>query len=92
MTILKSFWDFPWFTPKAASVFSNGHVYHVDQLTADFVERASRKCDTRKALEISTAWFGTRRSMVQIHSPRPLTRGAVRRHPLQNVPRTYFTP
>jgi hypothetical protein len=29
-------------------------------------------CDSDKALDFSTLWFGTRRSMVQIHSPRPL--------------------
>ena len=29
------------------------------------------KCDTRKALDFLTSRFGTRRSMVQIHSPRP---------------------
>jgi len=32
------------------------------------------KCDTRKALDFSTLQFGTRRSMVQIHSPRPFLR------------------
>ncbi len=34
-------------------------VYHVDQLKAGFVSRTDRKCDTYKALEFSTLWFGT---------------------------------
>jgi hypothetical protein len=49
-----------------------GVVYHVDQLREGFTSRAGRKCDTRKALGISTSWFGTRRLKVQILSPRPL--------------------
>src|SRR5438309_7451381 len=48
-------------------------VYHVDQLRAGFVSRTERKCDTCKTLEFSTLWFGTRRSKVQILSPRPLS-------------------
>jgi|SRR6267378_117962 len=43
----------------------------VDQLRQDFWGGAACKCDTHKALDFSTFWFGTRRSMVQIHSPRP---------------------
>jgi integrase len=37
-------------------------VYHVDQLRAGFKRSAGRKCDTCKALEFSTFWFGTRSS------------------------------
>ena len=48
-------------------------VYHVDQLGAGLASLTGRKCDTCKALEFSTLWFGTRRSKVQILSPRPLT-------------------
>ena len=44
----------------------------VDQLRAGFGSSTGRKCDTCKALEVSTPWFGTRRSKVQILSPRPL--------------------
>src|SRR5260370_31999009 len=44
----------------------------VDQLRQDFWGGAVCKCDTHKALDFPTFWFGTRRSMVQIHSPRPL--------------------
>jgi len=41
----------------------------VDQLRAGFGSSTGRKCDTCKALEVSTPWFGTRRSKVQILSP-----------------------
>ena len=44
----------------------------VDQLRQDFWGGAVCKCDTHKALDFPTFWFGTRRSMVQIHSPRPI--------------------
>src|SRR5260370_13527268 len=43
----------------------------VDQLRQAFWGGAVCKCDTHKALDFPTFWFGTRRSMVQIHSPRP---------------------
>jgi len=46
-------------------------VYSVYQLRQDFLVFGFCKCDTHKALDFSTLWFGTRRSMVQIHSPRP---------------------
>src|SRR5216684_7710869 len=41
-------------------------------IEAGFLGGAACKCDTHKALDFPTFWFGTRRSMVQIHSPRPL--------------------
>ena len=44
----------------------------VDQLRQDFECVGARKCDTHKALDSPTFRFGTRRSVVQIHSPRPL--------------------
>jgi len=46
----------------------------VDQLRSGFLGDGACKCDTRKALDFSTLQFGTRRSMVQIHSPRPFLR------------------
>jgi hypothetical protein len=46
-------------------------VYHVDQLRQGSGRDAVCKCGTHKALDFSTLRFGTRRSMVQIHSPRP---------------------
>jgi hypothetical protein len=55
------------------SIHQSRLVYHVDQLRAGFASRTGRKCDTCKALEFSTLWFGTRRSKVQILSPRPLS-------------------
>jgi len=39
---------------------------------AEFWAGAACKCDTRKALDFPTLRFGTRRSVVQIHSPRPI--------------------
>src|SRR6516225_4110784 len=36
------------------------------------LEGEGRICDTGKALDFPPLWFGTRRSVVQIHSPRPL--------------------
>ena len=48
------------------------NVDHVDQLRQKFWGEAVCKCGTYKALDFSTLRFGTRRSMVQIHSPRPL--------------------
>ena len=44
----------------------------MDQVRQDFGGGRARKCDTHKALEFPPLWFGTRRSVVQIHSPRPL--------------------
>jgi len=55
-----------------ASLFANYSVDHVDQLRAGSGAPSGRKCDTCKALEFSTPWFGTRRSKVQILWPRPL--------------------
>ncbi len=48
---------------------SHDSVYHVYQLRAGFGAKPKRKCDTHKALDFPTFWFGTRRSVVQIHSP-----------------------
>ena len=45
---------------------------NVDQLRQDFGVVAACKCGTHKALDFLTLRFGTRRSVVQIHSPRPL--------------------
>jgi len=59
----------------------------VDQLRQDFWGGAVCKCDTHKALDFSTFWFGTRRSMVQIHSPRShiqLLQVAFQRGPFQS--------
>ena len=70
-------WDPLWFTPEAAE--RSELVDHVDQLRAGFAVQSGRKCDTCKALEISTTWFGTRRSKVQILSPRPLLKPALNR-------------
>ena len=44
----------------------------VDQLRQGFWGDEVCRCNTRKALDFSTSRFGTRRSMVQIHSPRPI--------------------
>src|ERR1700722_12379416 len=52
-------------------------VDHVDQLRAGFASWTGRKCDTCKALEFSTFWFGTRRLKVQILSPRPLPKSCL---------------
>src|SRR5689334_10076022 len=41
----------------------------VDQLRQDFWSECGCKCDTHKALDFLTLRFGTRRSVVQIHSP-----------------------
>src|SRR5713226_3482442 len=42
-------------------------------IEAGFLGGAACKCDTHKALDFPTFWFGTRRSVVQIHSPRPFS-------------------
>jgi len=39
-------------------------------LRQDFWGGAACKCDTHKALDFTTFWFGTRRPLVQIQSPR----------------------
>lgn len=63
--------DLPWLVdPYPGAVpWIRRLVYHVDQLRAGFASRTGRKCDTCKALEFSTLWFGTRRLKVQILSP-----------------------
>jgi len=45
----------------------------------------------RNDLGFLNSWFGTRRSVVRIHSPRPILLGPARRHRLQNVPETWVT-
>jgi hypothetical protein len=47
-------------------------VDHVDQLRQGFWGGSACKCGTHKALDFSPLQFGTRRSVVQIHSPRPI--------------------
>jgi hypothetical protein len=43
----------------------------MDQLRQEFGGDGACECDTREALDFSTLRFGTRRTVVQIHSPRP---------------------
>jgi hypothetical protein len=57
----------------ATAGFRLWFVYHVDQLRQSFLSGAVCKCGTHKALDFSTLRFGTRRSKVQILSPRPLS-------------------
>ena len=47
-------------------------VDHCGPTEAEFWDDGACKCDTHKALGFSTLRFGTRRSKVQILSPRPL--------------------
>jgi hypothetical protein len=48
-----------WHSPHASDAAT---VYHVYELRAGFGGRSGRKCDTSKALDFPTHWFGTRRS------------------------------
>ena len=63
---------------------------HLKDMEREWISAVSDTAETTYVF--FTTWFGIRRSMVQIHSPRPLQNCTFRRDPLQNAPETWLTP